>query len=1057
MKFIFNLLYSTKATLWLLLVFAIAMAGATFIEESHDTATAYKLVYGAKWFELVMVLLAINFIGNIKRYNLLSKKKYAGLLFHSAFIVMIIGAGVSRYIGYEGVVHIREGESSNVLLSPKRVVKVLAIDQGNEIRLNIPFAIRDTADANFSESISTKENGDLEISYKDFYKSATYGFAENVEGGQDYCKLNVFDNGNESDLFLVSKEISSAFSHKMAFNTADDTTAIIFFEKEGKYFLLAPYELRSITIPDMQEGVLPAGALVELNPMTQYGLADNSFKFIFHAGYKKAVRKVIRAEAGDGGVPALLLAVNFKDKDYEVPVFMNQEGFSDMQKANVEGISLLVGCGENDIRLPFSLRLNDFILERYPGSSNPSSYASEVTIMDTRKEGTENFRIYMNHVLDYDGYRFFQSSYDKDEKGTVLSVNHDFWGTWITYFGYTLLALGFILTLFNKHSRFQILAKSIREIRKMRVGSTLLLMLALGITAQAQEIVRKPVSPEHAERLGMLIAQTFDGRSEPVHTMAYDALHKISRKDQFEFAGKGKMDAMQMFVDLILDRPFWKNQKLIYVREKAVADMLGITGKYAAYADLVDASGNFKLKELTEEAFRKKGQDQNLVDKEIIKVSERFEIFMMLSDGSMLKVFPEPVANSTVWINWNDPKAQILLQDKWNILADLNIPQLNYNNFMGAYLNAAYTGINSEDFSRADRIVGYIENIQRQSAVADLIPSANQVKMEIYYNKAQIFILLRNIYGALAIVLLILAYLDNLLVKKNKIVSLSLNFFLVLLGLAFAYHTFGMGLRWYLSGHAPWSNGYEALLLVGWAGILAGFSFIRFSKIPLAATALLAFFTLMTASHSSYDPQLTNLQPVLKSYWLVIHVATLTISYGFLGLAFILGIFILSLYLIRNKHNGNRYSLMIKELSHINEMNITIGLVLATVGTFLGGIWANESWGRYWGWDAKETWALIITMIYSIVVHLRLVDKLRGDYLFTVGSVLAFGTVLMTFIGVNYYLSKGMHSYGTGDTPIFPIWAWIAILSVFALVIAAGIKDKAYRKHQEKLHSSETN
>jgi cytochrome c-type biogenesis protein CcsB len=271
-----------------------------------------------------------------------------------------------------------------------------------------------------------------------------------------------------------------------------------------------------------------------------------------------------------------------------------------------------------------------------------------------------------------------------------------------------------------------------------------------------------------------------------------------------------------------------------------------------------------------------------------------------------------------------------------------------------------------------------------------------------------------------------------------------------MLGFAFAYHTFGMGLRWYLSGHAPWSNGYEALLLVGWAGILAGFSFIRYSKIPLAATALLAFFTLMTASHSSYDPQITNLQPVLKSYWLIIHVATLTISYGFLGLAFLLGIFILTLFLFRTPQNSARFELKIKELSHINEMNITVGLALATIGCFLGGVWANESWGRYWGWDAKETWALIITITYSIVVHLRLVDSMRGDYIFTVGSVLAFASVLMTFIGVNYYLSKGMHSYGAGETPIFPIWGWVTILSIFALIIGAGMRNKTLRRKLEE-------
>jgi cytochrome c-type biogenesis protein CcsB len=269
-----------------------------------------------------------------------------------------------------------------------------------------------------------------------------------------------------------------------------------------------------------------------------------------------------------------------------------------------------------------------------------------------------------------------------------------------------------------------------------------------------------------------------------------------------------------------------------------------------------------------------------------------------------------------------------------------------------------------------------------------------------------------------------------------------LNFFIIVLGLAFLYHTYGLGLRWYLSGHAPWSNGYEALLLIGWGGLLAGFSFIRYSKITLAATALLAFFVLMTAGHSSYDPQLTNLQPVLKSYWLIIHVAVITISYGFLGLGFILGLFNLFISLFKTRKNAMHFGMIIEELTYINEMNLAIGLVLATMGTFLGGVWANESWGRYWGWDAKETWALVIIIVYAVILHLRLVPKLKNPYLFNTASVLGFGSVIMTFIGVNYYLSKGLHSYGAGETPVFPVWAWVIILLVVSLIILAGLKER---------------
>ena len=1053
MKNVLNIIYSSKATLYLLLIFAFAMATATFVEDKYDTLTASKYIYGAKWFEMVMLLLAVNFIGNISRYNLLSKKKIAGFLFHTAFIIMIIGAGVTRYFGYEGLMHIREGQISNTIVSAQHVFKIFAIDKQNETRINIPFDVNENStDLHFKKVIKTSNDGDLTINFKNYFKNATESFIENVEGGSDYLKVNVLENGKESDVLIADKEISALQAFKFSYNNTDSNTDFRFFERDGKLFFQTKNILKSLTLPELTEIVIQPNAVVEVLANTQYSTVDNALKFISQGVFRKAKKQFVSGIPSVNSVSALLVDVNFKDKSYEVPIIINSEGIAEMKHVQIPNVSLLLGYGEKEVKLPFSVKLNDFILERYPGSSNPSSYASEVTIFDSRENASTDFRIYMNHILDHDGFRFFQSSYDRDEKGTVLSVNHDFWGTWITYFGYFLLALGFIFTLLNRNSRFQIIGRSINEIRKLRLTHIALFMAIFGFSGitYSQQVVLNPVNKEHAEKLGHLIVQTFDGRTEPVHTLAYDVMHKIARKDQFKFEGKGEMDAMQVFIDVIINAQYWKSQKLIYVREKAVASILGIDGKYASYFDLVDSNQVPKLKQAAEEAFRKKPQDQNLFDKEVIKVNERLEIFIMLTQGQLLRIFPEPVADSKVWISWDDPKAQVLIQDDKHIITDLNVPQLNYNNFMGAYLNSVYTATSSNDYARADRILTYIEDIQRSSVIGNLIPSKSQVDYEVFYNKADIFVMLRNIYGLLAVVLLILAYVDNFIEKKNKIITQLLNFFLILLGGAFAYHTFGMILRWYLSGHAPWSNGYEALLLVGWAGILAGFSFIRYSKIPLAATALLAFFTLMTASHSSYDPQITNLQPVLKSYWLVIHVATLTISYGFLGLAFILGIFTLTFYLVKNEKNAFRFNLLIKELTYINEMNVTIGLILATVGTFLGGIWANESWGRYWGWDAKETWALIITMVYSIVVHLRLVDKLRGEYLFTVGAVLGFSSVLMTFVGVNYYLSKGMHSYGSGDTPMFPIWAWIVILSILALIVTAGLKEKAFRKKQEE-------
>ena len=413
----------------------------------------------------------------------------------------------------------------------------------------------------------------------------------------------------------------------------------------------------------------------------------------------------------------------------------------------------------------------------------------------------------------------------------------------------------------------------------------------------------------------------------------------------------------------------------------------------------------------------------------------------------MLKIFPVQGSDNNTWTSWNDSLGHLPLTGSLKMLnEDLQLKEFNYTNIMGLYLQEVYKGTKTGDYSRAEKILGYISSIQRQSPAANIIPSVAMVNYEIHYNKAKIFSNLRDWYGMLSIILLVLAFIDVLREKKSRVVSVLLNVFIALLVAAFLYHTYGMILRWYLTGHAPWSTGYEALLLIGWGAMVAGLAFSRNSKIVLAATALLAFFILMTAGHSNYDPQLTNLQPVLKSYWLVIHVATLTISYGFLGLGFILGLMNLFIYLFKNPKNELRLNRLTHQLTNINEMNLTIGLFMATVGTFLGGIWANESWGKYWGWDAKETWALVIVITYTTVLHLRLVSKLKGEFIFNVGAVLGYGSVLMTFFGVNYYLSKGLHSYAAGEKQVFPGWAWISIISILLVIVAAGFRQRSLRK-----------
>ncbi|HEY9222166.1 MAG TPA: cytochrome c biogenesis protein CcsA [Lutibacter sp.] len=1054
MKKLLNILYSPRTTLGLLVIFAIAMGAATFIENSYDTTTAKILVYNAIWFEILMVLMIINFYGSVIRYNLFTRKRMSGFIFHSSFIVMIIGAGVTRYFGYEGKMSIREGSSADYIFSDQTYLNVRANDGTKEFAVDKKLSLGMITNNSFKVVVETPSKGTIEIKYKDYFKNAMETYTEAKEGGFTMLALTINVDGHKDDIQIKDGELQMSHDFPIAFNNNTRPDALKITGTADQLFISYPANIKTAAMPAMTEGIILKDSLGVFNSNNLYQPEGLGMTISLAKISKNVEVKYVNGDAEQNGPEALILDVIYNGKSKEVTVLGGPGYIESFVDVPLDGINLKLAYGAKKIPLPFSLQLNKFELDRYAGSMSPSSYASEVTLIDQRKGIKKDHRIFMNNVLDYDGYRFFQSSYDEDEKGTVLSVNHDFWGTWITYFGYFLMIVGFVWTLFNKNSRYWDLMGKIKLLREQRKALTLLFLMLISTTGlfaqQGNEHQINPysVSAAHADKFGELVVQTYEGRFAPIHTLAVDVMHKISRKDKFEIPGRGKMTSVQVFLDLPLNAEFWKNQKIVYISEKAVADLIGVNGKHASFNQFFNENGQYKLEASAEIAFRKPDAERNKFDKEIIKVNERLEVFMMTFQGLMLDIFPVQNSENNKWVSWDDQLAQQELTGSLRIINDdLQLPVLNYSNIMRTYfieiINATKTG----DYKRADKLLGYIKSIQRQSSASEIIPSEAKIQSEISYNKSNIFINLKNVYGLLSVLLLFLAFVDNLRSKKSKILTWSLNICIAVLAVAFIYHTYGMGMRWYLSGHAPWSNGYEALILVSWASLLAGFSFMRYSKITLAATSLLAFFTLMTASHSSYDPQLTNLQPVLKSFWLIIHVATLTISYGFLGLGFVLGFFNMGIYLFKTPKNAKRLSLITRELTYINEMNLTIGLFLATVGTFLGGVWANESWGRYWGWDAKETWALVITVVYTIILHLRLAPKIKGEFIFNVASIFGFGSVLMTFIGVNYYFTKGMHSYGSGETPVFPMWAWISILAVIVLVVIAGLKERSNKKH----------
>jgi cytochrome c-type biogenesis protein CcsB len=1044
MKQFLNLIASSKLTVILLLLFAISIGTATFVEEKYDTATARALIYNAKWFELIFLVMMINFIAQIAHYKLLRREKLTILTFHLAFIILILGAGITRYVGYEGMMRIREGEQSNIMYTSESYFQVRAIDRTQEYRFDKPIYVGHFSKNNFNISFETADKQAVEIRYKMSIANAVVQLTDNVPGGEDFLELIFAGAQGRQSVMIKRGDVVQVGGSQFSYDAAEEADFSI-RENAGTFSLLTQREVSELSMATLEPLSTMKDSLV-LKERAIYRSGEALFTLA--KVHRSAREQLISSPEEDAGHDAIIVEVSYKGNVQEVPVYRGSGYGPEFQQVMLADLGLSMGYGSKAIELPFAIHLNDFILERYAGSMSPSSFASEVTLLDPRKNLKEDHRIFMNNVLDHDGYRFFQSSYDRDEKGTILSVNHDFLGTWVSYFGYFLLGLGFILTLFNRESHFYSIFVSMGQISKSRKnGLAILLGLIMAGSSLSAQGMRQPVNNDHAEKFGKLVVQSFDGRFQPVNTLAYDVMHKISRKDKLDVKGMGELTVLQASLEMLIDPAYWKNEKMIYIREKSVRDVLGITGKYASFVDFFDAEGSYKLTAYAETAFRKRQAEQNVFDKEIIRVDERVNVFMMALNGDFLKLFPRQGSGNNTWVNWTDTSASRPLQGAINAInEDLHLPVLSYNQLFRAYLGSLAQAGNSGDYKEADKILSYISSIQQQSPAASLIPSEKHINWEVYYNEANIFILLKRIFSFLSIFLLIFAFVDELSTKRIKLVSWALNFFIVLTFIGFIYHSFGMGLRWYLSGHAPWSNGYEALLLMAWGSLLAGFLFMKYSKIVIAASTLLAFFMLMTASHSSYDPQLTNLQPVLKSYWLIIHVAVITVSYAFLGSGFILGLINLVLFIFKNIRNQKNFDQVIQLLSHLNEILLVIGLILATAGTFLGGIWANESWGRYWGWDAKETWALVIVIVYGMIMHFRMVSGLKGTLIFNVASVIAFGTVVMTFVGVNYYLSKGMHSYAAGDSVVFPLWAWMMILGLLAMIMLAAVKEKQLQK-----------
>ncbi len=904
-----NFLFSFKATLLLLAILAIGAGVATFIENDFGTSSARVLVYNNTWYEIVLVLTTINLSGIIYKFKMWNN--LPRFLFHFSFVVILLGAIITRYVGYEGIMQIPQGTTTNQMISLEPYLQV------------------------------TVKDGEKVVAYKEWQKEFT----------------------------SLLPELNN-FSYKVDF----DNNNLIIDYKRFQFEKKEQAKMGLLTVD------------VTLN------------------GKKETIR--LPGLSGQLGVPRDLIFDKY---------------------------TVTLEYGSKFIDLPFAIRLNEFQLERYPGSMAPSSYASEVTVIKDDK--TYDYRIFMNRTLNEGNFLFFQSSYFPDETGTVLSVNNDP-GKWPTYFGYFLLTLGLFLNFFDKKSRFRKLTKFVANKNLAMFILTLALLSTQNLKANESNNTTSPQEVDDitmrvdylnkfkdeskvtADKFGHLVVQSSGGRMKPLATLNREIVQKLSGKSSFM-----GMDANQIVLGMITRPDIWKDVKIIKINTPKLKKFLGVpeSEKYISFSEAFGEKNDYLLTKESEKALLTKPIERGTYEKDIIKVDEKLNIIYSVFNGALLNIFPKVYDEQSVDDNfkWYSPIEAMQEFSGQNQAA------------IGSVVRGLFNSTMDFDWNSANNYIDMIA-LYQDKVGTDIKPTASKINAEIVFNKLDIFFNLTLAYVLLGFIMVVLAFV--VIFKPEFKPAKTTKIIFAILTILFAIQTFGMGYRWYLSGHAPWSDIYETLIYISWSAIFAGVIFFRNSLLALGAATIIAGIFMFTAHLTDVDPQITSLVPVLKSYWLTIHVSILTASYGFFGLSAILGFLTLIMFIFRK--NRPHLDEIIKHISAINEISLIIGLACITIGNFLGGVWANESWGRYWGWDPKETWAYVSIVVYALVIHLRFVKSLNTPYVLATASLLAFSSIMMTYLGVNFYLS-GMHSYATGDPVPIPMWAYLTVATAFAAIILA--------------------
>lgn len=1031
MKRILKILFSMPVMIGLGFILCFAIGAATFIENSHGSQTARAVVYHASWFEILVILLGIHLTGMLIRFRSWQKGKWPLFIFHIGLLFIIAGFILTNRIGSEGFLHVREGQASSVYSTSKAFLGIHMQTNTDSLDFNKSLELSSIiVPGRFSKTFKLGDRV-IQVRLKDFIPSADKILVEHPLGVPTLM-LSVSEGEQNTEAMLQPGSQLDFMSGFIGFNRSADSdiSYVNISIQEGKPVMICSESMSRISMHDRKIHTFAPNTVQPLESRTVYRFGD--IRFAMRSYMPRAMAQAVPPAQlkGNQELPdAIVLKISTGWEEFEVSLFGGEGMEGAPVHLNIADLDVRLAYGTQPMTLPFSIHLNDFVLKRYPGSDRPSSFESHVTVIDTQQTAEFPYMIYMNHILRHRGFRLYQTSFDPDEKGTVLSVSYDP-GTPVTYLGFVMVSVALLITLFQKKRRFRTLGRQLKAGRSLWVGMMLIpFLLGFYQTGRAQVHPVKPmeiaktIDAEQSDRFGSLLVQDDRGRIKPVNAMAHEILWALGHPES-----EIDLSVNQIALGIWTQPELFKHVPIIPLKNPVIRSKLGLrrNGHFIAYADLFDnQSGLYKLSRETQRAYRKDKSARGDMDKDLVNLYDASLLCRDLFDGVPYRLFPVPEDSSNTWIARQTEHTTLLMDSLYTM-----------------YAASIQNGMESGDWSGADEQLNHLKQYQSQWGF-DVIPRDSRIQMEILYYRLRLFERLMPVYLVFGFMLMVLLIIRNR--TNTAFLEKMIKMTVWILAAGFMIQTAGLAIRWVASWHAPWTNKYESMMFIAWSVMLAGFFSGRRVKMALALSALFTGLMLFAGHLPWADPKLTNLHPVLKSMWLIIHVSVIVTSYGFFTTGFLLGLTVLISMMFITKKNASNRAVMLEQWSMVQERLLLIGLTLVTLGNFMGAVWANESWGRYWGWDPKETWTLIVIMAYVMVLHTRFIHKMNRIFTLNCGSVIAYFTVLMTYIGVNLYLS-GLHAYATGERMPVPFALYVIITALIVIMLISYRKSKYLNK-----------